>query len=178
MGNSNLALVEHTTQADDEQPPRKYKYQEFDGPRGEEYLNVLLQQILPFALWRTWHWAVSFQAPGYPLYVSASKLAERMRPGERKVYLDLQELEARHLLQITHKRIPIHQQDGSTSIRIVTVKDFERLYDLAHEYHLWTTSPDYLPPTRECIDLIQAVPDLVKKLIRFDNYRRLLLCKQ
>lgn len=180
MATSNLALVESTPQTGDEQPPRpnKYTYEEFDGPRGEEYLNVILQQVLPFALWRTWHWAVSFQAPGHPLYVSAGKLAERVRPGERKVYLDLQELEARHLLQITHTRMEIIQSDGGVTARVVTIKNFERLYDLAHEYHEWTYSPDYLPPARECIDLIQASPQLVRKLVRFDNYRRLLLCQK
>ncbi len=69
MATSNLALVENAAKTGDEQPPRpnKYTYEEFDGPRGEEYLNVLLQQVLPAALWRTWHWAVSFQAPGLPL---------------------------------------------------------------------------------------------------------------
>ena len=119
---------------------------------------------------------MSFQAPGHPLYVSVGKLAERMRPGERKVYLDLQELEARHLLQTTHTRMEMIQSDGSVTARVVTIKNFERLYDLAHEYHTWIHSPEYLPPARECIDLIQASPQLVRKLVRFDNYRRLLLC--
>ena len=180
MATSNLALVEHAPQTSDEQllRPNKYKYEEFDGPRGEEYLNVILQQVLPAALRRTWHWAVSFQAPGHPLYVSAAKLAERVCPGERKVYLDLQELEARHLLQTTHTRMEIIQSDGSVTARVVTIKNFERLYDLMLEYHAWIHSPDYLPPTRECIDLIQASPQLVRKLFRFDNYRLLLLCKK
>ena len=99
-----------------------------------------------------------------------------MRLGECKVYLDLQELEARNLLQTTHTRMEMIQPDGSVTARVVTIKNFERLYDLAHEYHTWIHSPEYLPPARECIDLIQASPQLVRKLDRFDNYRRLLLC--
>jgi hypothetical protein len=36
----------------------------------------------------------------------------------------------------------IIQSDGSVTARVVTIKNFERLYDLAHEYHAWIYSSD------------------------------------
>lgn len=44
--------------------------------------------------------------------------------GERKIYLDLQELEARHLLKTTPTAMQIVQADGSIVTRVVTLKDF------------------------------------------------------
>jgi hypothetical protein len=181
---STLALVENTQdQPGDEQqqqPPNKFKYLEFLGPAGEDYLNAICQQILPAALWRTWRAAVAFQPPGKPCFVSPDKIAEVTKPGVRKIYLDLQKLEGRHLLQTMAFMYQRTLDDGTVTQRAVTAKNFEGLYDLAHEYHLWSESPlgRALPPERVSVEFIKAAPDLMKKLIRFDNYRRLLLCKK
>src|SRR5437899_7218129 len=70
------------------------------------------------------------------------------------------------------------EEDGTFVERAVVVKDFASLYGLAYEYHLWTQSPEYIPPEREYADLIVADPQLYQKLIRFDNYRRMLCCEK
>jgi len=68
------------------------------------------------------------------------------------------------------------REDGTFTSQAVVVKDFTSLYGLAYEYHLWTQSPEYIPPEREYVDLICADHQLYHKLIRFDNYRRILVC--
>ena len=75
-----------------QEPPNKYVYPEFAGYSGERYLDTLIQQILPYALWRTWHYAVDYQAPGNVCYVGTARLASRVKPGIRKIELDFQEL--------------------------------------------------------------------------------------
>src|SRR6266571_2218139 len=69
----------------------KYVYPIFAGYSGELYLNLILKMILPYALYRTWSTAVSFQAPGNVCYVGVGKIAEREKPGVRKIQKDLQE---------------------------------------------------------------------------------------
>src|SRR5260370_34047486 len=73
-------------------------------------------------------------------------------------------------------RQPVLREDGTMRNEAVVVKDFSALYALAYEYHLWTQSPEYIPPEREYVDLICADHQLYHKLIRFDNYRRILVC--
>jgi hypothetical protein len=158
------------------QRPNKYLYPVFDGFSGERYLDSILIQILPSALWRTWKYAVYFQAPGNLCYVGTAKIAERVKPGIRKIEIDLHELEVRGLMQKYPDRQEICREDGPPLIRAVVVKDFSNLYSLAYEYHLWTHSPEYIPPEREYADLIFADQQLCNKLIRFDNYRRVLCC--
>jgi hypothetical protein len=158
--------------------PNKYLYDEFAGYSGERYLDTLLQQILPYALARTWRYAVEFQAPSNVCYVGTFRLASRIKPQQRKVQLDFQELEARGLMTRYPARLPVVQQDGKIRHEAVTVKDFSALYALAHEYHCWLHSPDYIPAERDYLDLIMSDPQLVRKLIRFDNYRRLIECQK
>jgi hypothetical protein len=166
-------------QSHSQQPwPHNYLYEEFAGPQGEEYLNAILQQILPTALWRTWRCAVSFQAPGRALFVGVSRMAAKVKPGERKIYLDLQELVARRLLTITPTCMQITQQDGTIVTRVVSVKDFSGLYALAHDYHRWLSALNYIPADREGAAYLKTQPALMQQLLRFDNYRRLLLCKK
>src|SRR5260370_26036926 len=86
-------------QQDQAAGPNKYLYAECAGYSGERYLNTLLQEILPYALWRTWHFSVAFQAPGNVCYVGTARLAECVKPGIRKVEIDLQELEGRGLMR-------------------------------------------------------------------------------
>jgi hypothetical protein len=52
------------------------------------------------------------------------------------------------------------------------IKDFAGLYALAHEYHEWLQSDEYLPPDRDLMGLVEQESHLVAKLRRFDNYRR------
>src|SRR5437588_6726429 len=160
------------------QRPNKYLYPIFDGFSGERYLDTIIQQILPNALSRTWRYAVDFQAPGNSCYVGAARISQRVKPGTRKIEMDLHELEMRGLMRKYAARQPLLQEDGTFVQRAVVVKDFTSLYDLAYEYHLLTLSPEYMPPERDYIDLIVADPQLYQKLIRFDNYRRLLCCEK
>lgn len=159
-----------------EQRPNKYVYEEFAGYDGERYLETLMQQILPQALWRTWWYAVGFQAPGNACYVGTTRLASRVKPGVRKIELDFAELEARGLMHTYADRLPMVQEDGSIRYQAVRVKDFRKLYDLAHEYHLWQRSPEYIPAERGYRELIVANLKLLAKLIRFDCYRRFIEC--
>jgi hypothetical protein len=178
---SDTALLERPPEQQDggdHEPPNKYLYPEFAGYGGERYLDTIVQQILPYALWRTWHYAVDFQAPGSYCYVGATRLASRVKPGIRKIELDFQELLARGLMVKYAKRLPIKQDDGSSKNEACTVKDFAALYALAHEYHLWTHSDEYIPAVRDQLDLILADPHLLAKLLRFDNYRRLIECRK
>jgi hypothetical protein len=158
--------------------PNKYKYDEFAGYSGERYLDTILQKIIPYALWRTWHYAVEFQAPGLPCYVGTARLAERVKPQQRKIEMDLQEFRERGLVRIYADRLPIVGQDGTIRYQAVTIKDWTPLYDLAHEYHIWTLNPSYIPAERQYIDLLVAEPELLQKLLKFDNYRRAVLNKK
>lgn len=160
--------------------PNKYRYPEFAGLSGERYLLSLAEQFAPLALWRTWQAIVSYQAPDNVAYVGVSLLVDRKRGRvgvkERKIYLDLAALEERGWLSMTRVRMPFVQQDNSIAYHPVTVKDFSGFYKTAHDYHLWLHDPMYLAPERENIPLIMEDPELVKRLVKFENYRRLLLC--
>ncbi len=179
---SDTALLEKPPEQQDsgdaQEPPNKYLYPEFCSYAGERYLDTIIQQILPYALWRTWHYAVDYQAPGNVCYVGTARLASRVKPGIRKIELDFQELEARQLMRKYAARLPIAQDDGSLKSEAVTVKDFTALYALAHEYHLWTHSDEYIPAARDQIDLILDDLRLLAKVLRFDNYRRLIECRK
>src|SRR3984893_18014804 len=179
---TDTALLERPPEQQDgggaQEPPNKYLYAEFAGYGGERYLDTIVQQILPYALWRTWHYAVDFQAPGSYCYVGTTRLASRVKPGIRKIELDFQELLARGLMVKYAKRLPIKQDDGSSKNEACTVKDFAGLYALAHEYHLWTHSDEYVPAARDQLDLILGDEHLLAKVLRFDNYRRLIECRK
>src|SRR6266536_1402007 len=149
---SEIPIADKATNNDQTQAerPNKYKYDEFAGYSGERYLDAICQKILPYALWRTWKHAVEYQAPGLPCYVGTARLAERVKPQQRKIEMDLQAFRSRGLVNMYADRLPIVQQeDGTIRYQAVTVKDWTPLYDLAHEYHLWTLSPHYIPAERD-----------------------------
>ena len=180
---AELPIVGETTEGSDQagqaeqtERPIKYVYPEFEGIYGERYLLSLAEQFAPLALWRTWHAAVSFQAPGQACYVGVGRIVERVGPKERKIYLDLAALESRGWLSQERARMPFLAKDGSTVYYPVTVKDFTGFYDCAHDYHLWLHDPGYIAPERENVPLILADPELTKRLVKFENYRRILLC--
>jgi hypothetical protein len=154
----------------------KYIYPEFEGPAGYDYLLSIAQHVLPYAYWRTWQAADSYQAPGQLCYVSVEKLSKIVGPQERKLYLDLQGMQRRELAELRRIRMQFLNQEGKLVTRPVTVKDFSGFYHVAHDYHLWRTSNEYLAPDRENLPLIYEDEALVKRLIRFENYRRLLVC--
>jgi hypothetical protein len=156
----------------------KYKYAIFADWAGERYLTWILKLILPYALYRTWSAAVSHQAPGKSCYVGAAAIARQEKVGERKVEIDLQELEARGLMQRYRQRHQWPQADGTIKYGTVPVKDFSRLYDLAYEYHLWINSPEYVEAERGNTEDIKQDPRLYLKLLRFDNYRHILTCQK
>lgn len=165
-------------------PPNKYFYPEFAGPDGERYLLSLAQRFAPFALWRTWQALVSYQAPGKECYVGVGRLVDQRKRHtglsvgvkDRKIYLDLQAMEERGWLTMTRVRLSHVEDDGTIIHYTATVKDFTGFYATAHDYHLWLNAAEYIEPERENVALILADPELTKRLIRFENYRRLLLC--
>src|SRR5947207_2097429 len=174
---ATFPIASETTKTDQQsERPNKYLYPPFAGYSGERYLDSILQQILPNALSRTWKYAVDFQGPGNPCYVGAARVSQRVKPGVRKIEMDLHELEARGLMRRYAARQPMLREYGTVRNEAVVVKYFSALYALAYEYHLWTQSPEYIPPEREYVDLICADHQLYHKLIRFDNYRRILVC--
>ena len=156
----------------------KYKYAIFADWAGERYVKWILKQILPSALYRTWRAAVSHQAPGNACYVGAAAIAREEKVGERKAKIDLQELEARGLMHRYRQRHSWPQEDGTIKYGTVTVKDFSRLYDLAYEYHLWINSPEYVEAEWDNAENIKQDPRLCLKLMRFDNYRHILVCQK
>ncbi len=181
----DLPIVNETTSAEQggskthpSESANKYKYAIFADWAGERYLNWILKLILPYALWRTWWAAVSHQAPGKTCYVGAAAIARQEKVGERKVEIDLQELEARGLMDRYRQRHNWPQADGTIKYGTVAVKDFSRLYDLAYEYHLWINSPEYVEAEWDNAEGIKKDIRLTLKLLRFDNYRHILTCQK
>ena len=156
----------------------KYIYEEFSGKDGERYLLDIIAKILPWSLGRTWQAAVSYQAPGQECYVSVERMLERVGPKERKIYMDYEEMERRGCLEQRRVRRPFVGKDGRVVYHAVTAKDFRGLYAIAHDYHLWRTSDEYLAPERANLPLILEDEVLVRRLIKFENYRRLLVSQR
>jgi hypothetical protein len=175
-----LPIVEKPSNPVAPEPPErinKYIYPEFAGLAGERYLLSLAEQFAPLALWRTWYAAVSFQAPGQCCYVGVGRITTRVGPKERKIYLDLQALEERGWLTMSRVRMPFLEDDGTIVYHPVTDKNFTGFYETAHDYHLWMQDKThYIAPERENMPLILEDAELTKRLIKFENYRRLLLC--
>jgi hypothetical protein len=158
--------------------PYKYKYAIFEGYAGEEYLKDLVREILPAALYRTWAIAVGFQAPGNACYVGAGRIAEKAKRGMRQIQKDRRELELRGLLRRYAGPVRVKEQDGTWSRKVRIINDFGGLYDLAYEYHLWKTSAEYVEAEWEAAEYIREDEELYEKLIRFDCYRRILVCEK
>lgn len=158
----------------------KYKYAVFDGLNGERYLFSLAQRIAPFAIWRTWYAAVSYQAPDGDCYVGVPRLTDerdgRVGVQERKIYLDLAAMEERGWLVQEYVQKPFKAKDDTVVLRVVPQKNFDGFYDAAYDYHLWLSDTSYIAPKRHNVPLIRANADLLKRLIKFENYRRLLVC--
>jgi hypothetical protein len=154
----------------------KYIYPEFEGHAGHRYLVSIIRKIAPAAHKRTWEIADGFQAPGQECYVSVPRIMEEAGLGERKIYLDLRAMERRGWLVQRRVRKDFMNQEGMMVTRAVTTKDFTGLYHAAHDYHLWRTSREYLAPERENLSLILQDKALMRRLIKFENYRRLMVC--
>lgn len=149
---------------------------QFLDQNGKDYLNGILQRILPMALWQTWAVAVGFpHTLGYSCYLTAAEIAKRAGMSRGEIEEDLRQLEARKLLRLSVKRRLFWRDRRCLSCRLALVKDFEDLYKLAYEYHLWCHSPEYIPPEPDFLHLIVADDELFRKLFRFENYRRLWL---
>ena len=160
------------------EPLNPFLYEEFAGPQDNVYLDSIVQQILPIALWRTWRWVVRFHHPGQPLVVSVAEIATQAGRHPRKIYLDLQALETRQLLTTTSTKVRSVQEDGTVVTRTMHVRDFSGLYALAYEYHLWLHDPHFLPAERRYVSSLKANPTLLHTLVRFEPYRHVLLCKK
>jgi hypothetical protein len=156
------------------QEQTKYRYPEFAGWVGERYLKKVLRQILPMALYRTWEILVEHQANGSDCYMGISQLATIAGRTSRTMQKNLAELQAKQLLAERAEYKVFAGDQKTRTTRAVVVKDFSRLYALAHEYHEWLNAANYLAPDRALVQLIAQNPPLVAKLRRFDNYRRVL----
>ncbi|GHO88223.1 hypothetical protein [Dictyobacter formicarum] len=156
----------------------KYKWPEFAGFAGERYLESILQSIMPFALFRTWHNLTIREAPGQGAYAGVARIATVSSRCERKIYQDLADLSERGLLEMSKAWRTIVTADGIPRMQLVTLKNFERLYDLAHEFHLWSQDPFYIAPQRENAEFIIQDAALFQKLLRFECYRKILLLKK
>jgi hypothetical protein len=156
--------------------PNKYRYPEFAGFQGEQLLDEIVSKILPAALYRTWSIHNKAHAPGQDCYMSISKVAEKAVRSERKIKLDLEDLRRRGLLSTTIVK-KVFLQAGTPVTCYVTVKDFQNLYTLAHEFYVWSQHPAYIPPQRIHAEEIKADAVLYKKLRRFHCYKRILCDK-
>ncbi|HEY1348069.1 MAG TPA: hypothetical protein VGF67_00415 [Ktedonobacteraceae bacterium] len=152
-----------------------YAYPEFAGLRGERYLHKLLRQILPLALYRTWEIFTEHQAPDQPCYMGLMSLADLAQRAPRTLQKNLDTLCARGLLTQRAERQLIRTKDGRMVSRAVVVKDFQLLYKLAHEYHEWQGDERYVPAKRALVELWQEDEEIVAKVRRFENYRRVLM---
>jgi hypothetical protein len=174
-----LHIAEETTNENNEQNQifyfNDYIYPEFAGYTGKQYLMSIIVKIAPLALERTWRIADGYRAPGKECYVSVERMLERVGPKARKIYLDLEAMEERGWLRQRRERMAFKNKEGITVYHAVTVKDFRGLYETAHDYHLWITSPEYLAPEQENLSLILADDALIKRLIKFENYRRVMV---
>jgi hypothetical protein len=155
----------------------KYHHPEFAGYDGERQLKSILHKILPMALYRTWEVLVERQAPGNDCFLSIASISETTQRVERTIRLNIHELEARKLLELRAEQKLLRQKDGEYKLKLVVVKDFSGLYQLAREYLLWTQSDAYIEPARDFAGTIQSDESLKRKLRRFNNYRRVLLNK-
>jgi hypothetical protein len=157
--------------------PNPYKYPEFAGYVGRAYLCNIVKQILPSALHDTWLGASGYQAPGNDVYVGNSRMQRDMvlvvNLTDRALRLRWHELERRGLVVYRPELRWVKQPDGSQRRIAVTIKDFSGLYDLAHEFHLWRTSPNYIPPQREYAAAIQTDLELTVFLCHFNCYKRI-----
>ncbi|MHB8596718.1 MAG: hypothetical protein ACYDER_07900 [Ktedonobacteraceae bacterium] len=152
----------------------KYLYEEFAGYEGERRLKSILHKILPMALYRTWEVLVERQAPGNDCFLSIASISETAERVERTIRLNIHEFEARKLLVLRPEQKLLRQPDQSLKLKLVIVKDFSGLYALAHEYLLWTQSDCYIEPERDFAEAIRSQDALKRKLIRFNNYRRIM----
>ncbi len=157
---------------------QKYRYPEFAGWSGERYLKKLLRQILPLSLYRTWEIFVDHQAQGNACYLGVIRLAEMAGRNTRTVEKNLASLCAKDLLVERAERKVFRGADGRLHSQVVVIKDFRGLYTLAHDYHEWLADPGYIAPDREMMTLVAQEPQLVARVRRFENYRRLLYHRQ
>jgi hypothetical protein len=158
--------------------PSKYGYVIFEGYAGEEYLKDLVREILPAALYRTWAIAVGFQAPTNACYVGVSRIAEKAKRGVRQIQKDKREMQLRGLLARYAGSVQVKEKDGTWSRKVRIINDFRGLYDLAYEYHEWKRSAEYVEAEWDAAEYIREDAELYEKLIRFDCYRRILVCEK
>src|SRR5260370_36114767 len=126
------------------------------------------------ALYRNWEIFVDHQAIGNECYLGIAHLAAIAGRAMRTMEKNLAALSVKQLLVERAERKVLCGSDGSLKSKVVVIKDFSGLYALAHEYHEWLSDDNYIDSDREVVELVALPPDLVAKLSRFDNYRRVL----
>ena len=157
-----------------EQPTYKYGYPEFEGRSGKLLLDRIVRTILPPGLARTWE--IIFDIPATyndpTPYVGTQTIATQAGRSLRVIEDDLKRLRDINLLEVRPDIVP----DKNGKPYAVERKNFSNLYKLAHEYLLWEQSNGFrmYPPDKRYIDLIKANRELYNKLVRFDNYKRVL----
>lgn len=149
----------------------KYIYPEFYGFAGKRYLDEILNAILPLGQVKTWEAADDC---GPECYAGAGDLAKKRKRDLRTVERDLFIMEKRGLIDYQPVMRMLRARDGSGTykLRPVMLLNFAGMLALAHEYHLWCLSDDYIPPERERLAAIVENEELCGKLLRFDIYRR------
>ena len=154
--------------------PNKYVYPEFAGYEGERLLKSILHKILSTALYRTWEVLIERQALGNDAFLSIGKISETLQRVERTIRLNIHEFEKRQMMELRAEQKLLRQTDGSVKLKMVVVKDFRGLYALAYEYLLWTQSATFIEAERDFGEIIRSNEALKRKLIRFNNYRRVI----
>ncbi len=119
----------------------KYIYKEFEGYEGEHLLKEIVSAILPLALARTWEKTMSFG--GKQPWAGTERISQRAQVTQRKIQMDLKELEDLGLLEIKYD-IATKAENGQILPYRAEYKDFSGLYDLAHEYNEWRKSRLFL----------------------------------
>jgi hypothetical protein len=151
----------------------KYIYPEFYGHGGRRYLVDILNAILPLSQVKTWEAADDC---GPECYAKADEIAKKRNRNPRTVERDLFTMYKHRLLSYEPVMRMLRARDGSgtSKFRSVLLINFSGMLALAHEYHLWRLSDDYIPPERERLAAIIEDEALCGKLLRFDCYRRIL----
>lgn len=156
----------------EEKAQYRFEFEEFEGQLGKMLLDRILRTILPPALHRTWETIFNLPHNDAEPYVSSTLIAKQAGRSLRVIEDDIKRFKDMNLLE-TYSDL-IDAKDGKSFA--AERKNFANLYKLAHEYLLWEQSQGFrmYPPDVRHADLVRANRELYKKLIRFENYRRIL----
>ncbi|GHO78568.1 hypothetical protein KSD_63390 [Ktedonobacter sp. SOSP1-85] len=151
----------------------QFGYREFEGENGKHLLRELIKHILSSAECNLWEAIIEFQKKFPKAYVGAKALAKFMNRCDRTVSNGLKALHERGLLILQQDWIFRQNEDESYQCRLVTLKLFQPLYDLAYRFLQWRRSPGYVPPTWEYAEFILNHEGILDQVRDFACYQRL-----